>query len=728
MRRNPTQNLLPILIAVALILAVAGLARAGQAAPTPSGVTQSIAVQTAAIEPGNYCQSCHTGQELEFIGHSVTAWQGGIGAAAITPCPAMKTIQEELYYTERMLLAIDRLHASLPAGAGNTPLASRLDAAQQGYLRLLDAPVVSLNAFTAEASSLRYKMGKIYTTLQIQDEARKRANTLIVTLIVSLAILVSLGWGWYNTRLAKSPAGRPRLGQVVSIAIFLLLIAGFFSLPLLRLPEQVTAAADPELQAVQTELDTTQRAGDAADRALGRAWMMGQVAAAWNPLDASHGQQAFKMAQAAASESASAASALWGEAASAQEAAVKAPASMEKAGLIAAKIESTRARAWSYRLLAETWNRQDPQKALELLDLALKISDDAHGAYRDLDRRLIALAYAWGDPADSFEKAAGILASVDDPALRAWGLREMGQYEFAALDQDAQARLIDQAVEAARQIPDPIQRSRWLASLDDLKKDAGLAGEALAALDEVQGSKRAFALAKLAQLLFDPEIAAQIEPTDTEAQVLAWLYLGKVSEAWEAAGRISDPYERSRAQVEIVRLAAGSDPEKATQMANKVSVPLLRDRAMSIVVRASNDEAQLATITSVYDRAFALLTLGRLDEVVVLSAELKEPYPLVWAAQSLATSNPEQALALVDRLQREADKADVLIALAAGSRDPALFERALAMAQAARVRGDPLAPARASLELALRFIDIDPALAQKALAQAFDLAQRISIK
>jgi len=69
-----------------------------------------------------------------------------------------------------------------------------------------------------------------------------------------------------------------------------------------------------------------------------------------------------------------------------------------------------------------------------------------------------------------------------------------------------------------------------------------------------------------------------------------------------------------------------------------------------------------------------------------------------------------------------------LIVLAAESGSEALFDRALGMAQAARVRNDPLAPARASLELALKFMPINPALAQKALAQAFDLAQRISIK
>lgn len=728
MKPKIAPNLLPLLIAAALILAAAGLAQAGQAAPASNATTQTAVTQTTAIEPGNYCQSCHSRQELDFIGHAVTTWQGGIGAAAVTPCPAMKTIQEELYYTERLLLAIDRLQATLPAVANNAALTARLETVQQGYLRLLDAPVTSLDAFTTEAGNLRYKMGKIYAALQAQEEACKRTNAIIAAVIVSALILVSLGWGWYNTRLAKGPALRLRPGRFAGIAVLLLLIAGFFSLPLLREPEQVTAASDVVAQAVQTKLDTAQRAGDAADRSLARAWMLGQVAAVWSSLDAGQGQRALETAQTAAAESASAAAALWGAAASAEEAAIADAASMEQAGLIAAEIDATRSRAWGYRLLAEAWSKQDPQKTQELLEIALTTSDAAHGVYRDLDRRLIALAIAWNDPGGSVKKATEVLESVQDPALRAWGLHELGQYETSALDAEEQAHLIDQAIEAARQIKDPVQRSRWLASLDDLHEGAGLADEALAALDEVQGSPRAFALAKLARLLFDQEVAGRIDPAYPEAQALAWLYLEKAPEAWEAAGRITDPFERSRAQVEVVRLAAGSDPEKASQLAAEIMIPLLRDRATSIAVRATGDEAQLSSIGSVYDRAMALLILGRPGDAAGLAADLKEPYPLLWASQALAVSDPQQALALVDNLQREVDKAQALTELAVQSGDPELFERALGMANAARVRGDALAPARASLDLALKFIYLDPTLAQQALAQTFDLAQRISIK
>jgi hypothetical protein len=124
----------------------------------------------------------------------------------------------------------------------------------------------------------------------------------------------------------------------------------------------------------------------------------------------------------------------------------------------------------------------------------------------------------------------------------------------------------------------------------------------------------------------------------------------------------------------------------------------------------------------------ALTALGQYEDAEALAGELKETYPLVGLVQALAKVDPQNALALVDSLQREADKAEALRAIAAATGEPTIFERALGMALAARVRNDALAPARASLDLSTAFLDIDLALAQQALAQALDIAQRISIK
>lgn len=79
-------------------------------------------------------------------------------------------------------------------------------------------------------------------------------------------------------------------------------------------------------------------------------------------------------------------------------------------------------------------------------------------------------------------------------------------------------------------------------------------------------------------------------------------------------------------------------------------------------------------------------------------------------------------------LPTEAEKAEVLRFIAATTGAQADFDAALAMALAARVRGDPLAPAEASLALAKAMLPVDKALARAAFAQAFDAAQKIAVK
>ncbi len=105
---------------------------------------------------------------------------------------------------------------------------------------------------------------------------------------------------------------------------------------------------------------------------------------------------------------------------------------------------------------------------------------------------------------------------------------------------------------------------------------------------------------------------------------------------------------------------------------------------------------------------------------------LKDTYPLAGLAVALAKSNPNAALGLVEKMEREADKAEALRAVAAATGDAALFDSALGMALAVRIRNDALAPAEASLALARQVKD--KAQVERALAQALDVAQKTVVK
>jgi hypothetical protein len=123
-----------------------------------------------------------------------------------------------------------------------------------------------------------------------------------------------------------------------------------------------------------------------------------------------------------------------------------------------------------------------------------------------------------------------------------------------------------------------------------------------------------------------------------------------------------------------------------------------------------------------------LTALGEYDAATQMVDDLGDTYPLVELAVKLAESDQEAALALVDEMDREADQAVVLQAIAVLSHDQELIERAQGMALAARVRGDSLAPSQASLDLAQALWTIDEVDAQAAMQQAYEAAERIAIK
>jgi hypothetical protein len=216
--------------------------------------------------------------------------------------------------------------------------------------------------------------------------------------------------------------------------------------------------------------------------------------------------------------------------------------------------------------------------------------------------------------------------------------------------------------------------------------------------------------------------AEQIAPAFPEARTSALLRMGEYQSAWEAAAGIVDPYEKARAQAAIASAWGNADA------ATRISVPLYRDLALRDVIRKSGNAALVESISSAYYKVQALTALGNYEAASQLAGDLGDAYPLVELAVSLAEKDPQAAFALVDEMTREADKAVALQAIAVASQDQALIEQAQGMALAARVRGDSLAPAQASLDLAQALWTVDTTHAGAVLQQAYEAVQRIATK
>jgi tetratricopeptide (TPR) repeat protein len=671
------------------------------------------------FQPGNYCVSCHTPGDGRLA--SVMAWTGGIDRDAenISPCSAASRVREEVYYTDRMLLAIDRARSGLPNGVDTSGNDARVAASRQTYSRLLDTPVTSLDAVTSEAQVLRYRLGKNYTWLNQVRDALKRRLVLIVAVCVTLILLISLGWGLRNVAqfiAARGRHGSRRLRLSLKAIFFVVLVFLLFSLPVFRIPSQVVESSEDAL-ARQAALDTADRAADVAERALARAWMLARVGAAWSDLNPQRAESALADALAAAEETQLNTAALWGEAQAVQEGTVDLQFAQEKAWLSVDRLNSVNSRAWALGLIADEWASVDPTRTEEILEEALTVATGrASGIastdiYRDFDVRIIAVIWATLDP----EQGLAVAERIHDPAVRAWALREIAEFT-------GDASLYAQAAEVARLISDPVDRARVLREIAVSSGDHALFNEALAALEGVESASRAYALSDLAAASGDASVAAQIEPGYPGARAAALYRIGQFDEAWAAAGEIEDPFDRARAQAAIASAWGNADA------AMQISDPTLRDLALREVAVAKQDLSLAGSIESPYYRVQALTALGQYQAALEAAAELKDTYPLRALAVAWAATDPQSALTVVDIMDREVDKAAALHAIAVATHDDELFERALGMALAARLQGDTLSPAQASLDLGQDYKSIDTTKAEAALDQAYDVTLGISTK
>jgi hypothetical protein len=569
---------------------------------------------------------------------------------------------------------------------------------------------------------------------------------LIAVSLATIFIVVGIFLGWRNTLKGKGKTANPRAAYALA-AVGMIVVFVLFANPLFAFAPPLPTPTEEETER-QTAIDQATRVSDAVARFSAQSWTLGHIGAQWNATDKTQANAAYSDALTAARDKNANLAAYWGQLQAVRENAVTWNAATQDLAVFRAdKIETAARQSWEYRAIANEWLSVDKAKAADALQLAL--SRITHHASRttldDLELRALAVTYAKLDAA----KANELIAQVQDPFLRAWGLREMGQF--------------DKAAQAAREVKSHYDRAWALREIARASSNVAPLNDALDAATKIENAEsRAYALADIAIVWAAKdsakanEIIAKIPDAYPDARVMALRGAGKATtdanrakefftRALAEAKKVDGAYMAEKLAAAIAADLARVDAAGALDIASKLTDAILRDQAYRDIAIATNSNDVAAKITTPTFRAQALTALGAktndkaqaakyFQDALALADKVEDltalrDLAIVWAALDART-----ALAVVDKLEDASDKVAALqtIALELAKTDKKqsaeVFDRAVNVAKSVRVRDESFASARALAALAASYATIDATRANQAFAAALESAKRVNVK
>lgn len=730
-----------LVIALALILTMPG------AAPSAPNT-----VPSARYGIGNYCLECHTippARALDVL--RPVEWARDI------PCDTLRKAYEGVWQTDTLVAAFQNAQNDVRAfGLDTSTPAKRLNAQRVIAERFEREEAISLATITNRYQAARFQMNKAYAALNELRAERDRTFILIAVALATLFVLSGIVIGWRNTARGKGKAVHPRAAWALAI-VGMLVVFVLFASPLFAFAPPLPTPTEEETER-QTAVDQATRVSDAIARASVQTWVFGHIGAQWNATDKTQANNAYADALTAAREKQANASAYWGQLQALRESASTWNAATQDLAVFRAdKIETAARQAWHYRAIANEWLAVDKTKAADALQRALdalnthpstalrSAQDATRTTQYDLELRALAVTYAKFDA----NKANELMTHVRDPFLRAWGWREMGQF--------------DKATQAAREVKSHYDRAWALRQIARASGNVALLNDALDAANKIENAEtRAYALADIAIVWAAKdsakanEIIEKIPVAYPEARVMAWRGAGKATSdanrakeffarALDEVQKIGDAYKTAKFTAALAADFARVDANRALDLAAKVNDGVLRDQAYRDIAVATNSNEVVAKITIPTFRVQALTALGAkatdkaqaakyFQDAFALADKVEDVAVLRDLAIAWAPLDPKAALAVVDKLEDASDKVAALqvIALELAKTDKKqsaeVFDRAVNLAKSVRVRGESFAAARVLASLASSYATIDAARANQAFTAALESAKRVNVK
>ncbi len=613
-----------------------------------------------------FCFECHSGNGF---GDTQAATRisrlderGSVYQNRIHPCPGLRSLAEENFFTESRILRLDEILQELGKKGWDTGVLQRsLHQNAEAFSSLKAEAIRSSSQFSQEASALRSKLQKIYERAsQMREETDRRWLIGVGSLVLlGLLLFVGIGYGKMN-----------RIGKLLWL---IGLAAGCFTLNACSSGTGEMAKKSPAQEQIDRSLSIARQVSGQLGEASHLSLLLAQMGRHWASINAREAERTFELAWKVASQAQENGAKLqsldfiafrWRE----PSAAAKEKVSFDSVLDLRDQLRQVRGGTWALRAVAEEWLKADPVRGRQALERVLqRATSGKDGEIRDRELRAIAEAWTRVD----IQVAWGVCRSIQNPFLRSMALKEVGR---AFENRRKSEEVFAEAWQTATKIEPPVER---IYAMIRIAASAAPASPAdgrnwtQRVWNQIQEEKnlqlRSWLTRDLVQAWspIDPEQAerwlSEIPAEFPISRAYALLALAKgpqVSEgkklsllqtALAEAKKFSDDFAEKKLKRIVVEAISQLDPEKGIALIPLVADPADRSRVLSQIARQQGakrkekgldvadtipiDAFRQAAIVEVIDQWVdrEMDQLRRLSqEALRISASISDPYERIF--------------------------------------------------------------------------------------------------
>lgn len=649
-------------------------------------------------KPAGFCVECHSGQWLN-AGHG-SRWADGrsVYQAKLEPCPGLRSLGEEIYFTERRIVQVHQvLDAVEKEGWGAATLRKAAAENAFSFARQKQGEPTSTAAWAKDSSAIRVSLQKIYDqTVRMRDESSRRwligLGCLVFILVLALFWVALRKWHCWGK------------------GVILVLVGLGMGLNGSACSTSVTdpSKKSPAQERVDAALAVFSRESGRMDEAFYQSVILAEMARDWAKLETQPAEKAFQLSWDMAysarkkGEDHTRSKELLGRW-SDEGAARKDQVSWDTVLDLRDELRSMEARTWALRAVAEQWMQVNGAKGRSVLERttqeAMAIRDPE---FRDLELRAIAQTWSSIDPARSLE----VSHSITNPYLKAVSLTDFALAGQGKTSPAAIKVLLQEAWKLAETIPVPYVQIKARIKI-------AATGAAMFPQEKESWATRSF---QEVQNIKGPELQAMAQ----QEMVARWASLDAgMAERWAAGIPLSQPTSRAYALLQLSR-GKGLPKDKATVLlkgamaeASKVDdgfeAQKIKSLALIDLAGLSPGET-IRRILDVKDPYFRSKILGRMAE---LSAATDLPKALEWAAKIPMEGVRHGAIVNLIRQRVEEDQRKVT----------SLYQEAF---QSASQISEPFARTLLLIDLAKNWGQVERGKESAVLDWALKSAERIS--